>query len=99
MAFTIKTQEEFVVYIEKDNGRKKLLHTKKSQRAANMFLTKNADKILNQSGIRAIGSMSKFRWEKDEAQYAENIKKVQKMLDTHGKRPYIYVNLKIKRYE
>lgn len=67
--------EEFVVYVEKDNGRKKLLHTKKSQRAANMFLTKNADKILNQSGIRTIGSMSKFHWEKDEAQYAENIKK------------------------
>ncbi len=66
---------EFVVYIEKDNGRKKLLHTKKSQRAANMFLTKNADKILNQSGIRAIGSMSKFHWEKDEEYHAENIKK------------------------
>jgi hypothetical protein len=66
---------EFVVYIEKDNGRKKLLHTKQSQRAANMFLTKNADKILNQSGIRAIGSMSKFHWEKDEEYHAENIKK------------------------
>jgi hypothetical protein len=66
---------EFVVYIEKDNGRKKLLHTKKSQHAANMFLTKNADKILNQSGIRAIGSMSKFHWEKDEEYHAENIKK------------------------
>jgi len=70
-----EASEEFVVYVEKDNGRKKLLHTKKSQRAANMFLTKNADKILNQSGIRTIGSMSKFHWEKDEAQYAENIKK------------------------
>jgi len=70
-----EASEEFVVYVEKDNGRKKLLHTKQSQRAANMFLTKNADKILNQSGIRTIGSMSKFHWEKDEAQYAENIKK------------------------
>jgi hypothetical protein len=40
-----------------------------------MFLTKNADKILNQSGIRAIGSMSKFHWEKDEEYHAENIKK------------------------
>lgn len=70
-----EASEEFVVYVEKDNGRKKLLHTKKSQRAANMFLTKNADKILNQSGIRTIGSMSKFHWEKDEEQYAENIKK------------------------
>jgi len=66
---------EFVVYIEKDNGRKKLLHTKKSQRAANMFMSKNMDKILNKSGIRSIGSMSKDQWEKKEAMYAENIKK------------------------
>ena len=66
---------EFVVYVEKDNGRKKLLHTKKSQRAANMFMSKNMDKILNKSGIRSIGSMSKDQWEKKEAQFAENIKK------------------------
>jgi hypothetical protein len=66
---------EFVVFIEKDNGRKKLLHTKKSQRAANMFMTKNVDKILNKSGIRSIGSMSKDEWEKTEARFAENIKK------------------------
>jgi len=66
---------EFVVYVEKDNGRKKLLHTKKSQRAANMFMSKNVDKILNKSGIRSIGSMSKDQWEKKEAQFAENIKK------------------------
>jgi len=66
---------EFVVYVEKDNGRKKLLHTKKSQRAANMFMSKNMDKILNTSGIRSIGSMSKDEWEKKEAQFAENIKK------------------------
>jgi len=66
---------EFVVYVEKDNGRKKLLHTKKSQRAANMFMSKNVDKILNTSGIRSIGSMSKDEWEKKEAQFAENIKK------------------------
>jgi len=59
---------EFVVYVEKDNGRKKLLHTKKSQRAANMFMSKNMDKILNKSGIRSIGSMSKDQWEKKEAQ-------------------------------
>lgn len=66
---------EFVVYIERDNGRKKLLHTKKSQRAANMFMSKNMDKILNTSGIRSIGSMSKDQWEKTEARFAENIKK------------------------
>ena len=65
----------FVVYVEKDNGRKKLLHTKKSQRAANMFMSKNMDKILNSSGIRSIGSMSQDQWEKKEAQFAENIKK------------------------
>jgi len=65
----------FVVYVEKDNGRKKLLHTKKSQRAANMFMSKNSDKILNSSGIRSIGSMSQDQWEKKEAQFAENIKK------------------------
>jgi len=62
-------------YVEKDNGRKKLLHNNKSSRAAKMFLTKNANKILNQPGIRAVGSMRKSDWERDEAQYAENIKK------------------------
>jgi len=65
----------FVVYVEKDNGRKKLLRIKKSQRAANMFMSKNMDKILNSSGIRSIGSMSQDQWEKKEAQFAENIKK------------------------
>ena len=40
-----------------------------------MFITKNANKILNQPGIRAVGSMRKSDWERDEAQYAENIKK------------------------
>jgi len=66
---------EFVTYIEKDNGRKKLLRTSKSQRAANMFMRKHMDSILNKSGIRSIGTMSKDQWEKKEAMYAENIKK------------------------
>lgn len=66
---------EFVTFIEKDNGRKKLLRTSKSQRAANMFMRKHMDSILNKSGIRSIGTMSKDQWEKKEAMYAENIKK------------------------
>jgi len=70
-----EASDEFVIYVEKDNGRKKLLHNNKSSRAAKMFITKNANKILNQSGIRAVGSMRKSDWERDEAQYAENIKK------------------------
>ena len=47
---------EFVTYIEKDNGRKKLLRTSKSQRAANMFMIKHMDNLLNKSGIRSIGT-------------------------------------------
>ena len=70
-----EASDEFVIYVEKDNGRKKLLHNNKSSRAAKMFITKNANKILNQPGIRAVGSMRKSDWERDEAQYAENIKK------------------------
>jgi hypothetical protein len=66
---------EFVTFIEKDNGRKKLLRTSKSQRAANMFMRKHMDNLLNKSGIRSIGTMSKDQWEKKEAMYAENIKK------------------------
>jgi hypothetical protein len=66
---------EFVTFIEKDNGRKKLLRTSKSQRAANMFMRKHMDSILNKSGIRSIGTMSKDQWEKKEAMYAENTKK------------------------
>ena len=70
-----EANSEFVTFIEKDNGRKKLLRTSKSQRAANMFMRKHMDSILNKSGIRSIGTMSKDQWEKKEAMYAENIKK------------------------
>ena len=66
---------EFVTFIEKDNGRKKLLRTSKSQRASNMFMRKHMDKLLSTSGIRSIGTMSKDQWEKKEAMYAENTKK------------------------
>ena len=60
---------EFVSFIDTRKG-KKLLKVFKSQRAANMFLKKNTDKILSKRDIESVGTMSKKEWDTKEAKYA-----------------------------
>ena len=60
---------EFVSFIDTRKG-KKLLKIFKSQRAANMFLKKNTDKILSKRDIESVGTMSKKEWDTKEAKYA-----------------------------
>jgi len=66
---------EAVGFIEKDNGRRKLIKVFNTYRGGLMWQKRTGMKLLNQSGIHLVGVMSKEHWDKHEAPYAENLKK------------------------
>ena len=63
-------ESQWVAYVEDTKGRKKLLKTLKSHRAAVMWNNKNIDQVLSQSGVQGAGIMKKDNWDRNEAPYA-----------------------------
>lgn len=62
---------EWVAFVEYEGSmRKKLLNVLKSARAAKMWMSKNSHKLLNDTKVRAVGTMTKKEWDKFDAKYA-----------------------------
>jgi hypothetical protein len=57
--------DEWVAVVEFEGSmRKKLLKVLKSQRAAKMWMSKNAHKLLDADKVRSVGTMTKREWDK-----------------------------------
>jgi len=66
-----ENNDEWVAFVEFEGSmRKKLLNVLKSPRAAKMWMSKNAHKLLDADKVRSVGTMTKKEWDKFEAKYA-----------------------------
>jgi hypothetical protein len=66
-----ENDDEWVAFVEFEGSmRKKLLNVLKSPRAAKMWMSKNAHKLLNADKVRSVGTMTKKEWDKFDAKYA-----------------------------